>query len=118
MTIAVQPEKEAAFDLCVARAGLVPGNSNGRRPVYRGRPAGKGAFSVKVNGAAVEPVISKGYARIGRTWNKDDVVEVTMEMPVRRVRAPKVPADKGLVALERGPLVYAIEPVRRSLFGR
>jgi DUF1680 family protein len=110
VTIAVQPEKEAAFDLCVRVPAWCQGipTADDLYPV-EGLPE-KGAFSVKVNGAPVETVISKGYARIGRTWNKDDIVEVTMEMPVRRVRAPKVPADKGLVAIKRGPLVYAVEP--------
>ncbi|MGO9109933.1 MAG: beta-L-arabinofuranosidase domain-containing protein [Thermoguttaceae bacterium] len=110
VTISVQPEKEATFDLCVrvpAWCQRLP-TANDLYPL-EGLPE-KGAFSVKVDGAAVESVISRGYARIGRTWKKDDVVEVLMKMPPRRVRAPKVPADKGLVALKRGPLVYAIEP--------
>ena len=127
VTIAVQPETEAAFDLCLRVPAwcqkLSSQSGRGRAPCTHGRGEGnhddlypveglpeKGAFSVQVNGAAVEPVVSQGYARIGRTWNRGDIVEVTMEMPVRRVRAPKVPDDKGRVALERGPLVYAIEP--------
>jgi DUF1680 family protein len=110
VTVAVQPEKEAAFDLCVRVPAWCQGIQRADDLYTVECLPEKGAFSVKVNGTPVEPVISKGYARIGRTWNKGDVVEVTMDMPVRRVRAPKVPADKGLVALKRGPLVYAIEP--------
>jgi len=37
-----------------------------------------------------------------------------MDMPVRRVHAPKVPADKGLVALQRGPVVYSVETTQRT----
>ncbi len=111
VTITVQPEAAAAFDLCVRVPAWCQGHQTAS-DLYQvdGLPE-RGGFTVKVNGAAVEPVDSRGYARIGRTWNKGDVVEVLMQMPVRRVRAPKVPADQGLVALKRGPVVYAVEPV-------
>jgi hypothetical protein len=111
VTIAVQPETEAAFDLCVRVPAWCQG-PQAATDLYRvdGLPE-NGAFTVKINGAAVEPVLSRGYARIGRIWNRGDVVELRMQMPVRRVRAPRVPADRGLVALRRGPLVYALEPV-------
>ena len=42
VTIAVQPETQAAFDLCVRVPAWCQGCSNGRRPVSCGRPAGKG----------------------------------------------------------------------------
>ncbi|MFZ1937237.1 MAG: hypothetical protein WCB27_11130 [Thermoguttaceae bacterium] len=35
-----------------------------------------------------------------------------MDMPVRRVKAkPKVSADVGRVALQRGPIVYCVEGI-------
>jgi hypothetical protein len=110
VSIAVQPERAAAFDLCVRVPAWCQGiqTANDLYPV-EGLPE-KGAFKIKVNGVGVEPVMAKGYARISRTWKKNDVVEVAMEMPVRRVRASKVQADQGLVALKRGPVVYAFEP--------
>jgi len=65
---------------------------------------------VKVNGEPVSFQLDKGYASIGRTWNKGDVVDLTLPMPVRRVRSrAEVKADAGRVAIERGPLVYAAE---------
>ena len=67
-------------------------------------------FSVKVNGKAVkfEPV--KGYCVIVREWKSGDVVEVAMNMPVRRIQAhDKVEADKGRLAVERGPIVFCAE---------
>jgi DUF1680 family protein len=65
---------------------------------------------LKVNGAAVNPEMMRGYARIERTWTQGDAVELDLPMPVRRVEAdPRVKEDEGLVALERGPLVYCAE---------
>ena len=54
----------------------------------------------------------RGYARLHRQWKSGDVVELAMDMPVRRVKAhPKVEADVGRMALMRGPLVYCLEGV-------
>ncbi len=65
---------------------------------------------VKVNGKAVAMQLTKGYVTIDRTWKAGDTVELTLPMPVRRVIAnTQVAADKGRVALQRGPLVYTAE---------
>jgi len=49
---------------------------------------------------------------IDRTWSKGDAVVLEFEMAPRRLRAdPAVEADRGRVALARGPLVYAVEAV-------
>jgi DUF1680 family protein len=69
--------------------------------------------SVSIAGktVAIEPVL-KGYVRLTRTWKKGDVVELNLPMPVRRVLAnERVEADRGRVALQRGPLVYCVEAV-------
>jgi DUF1680 family protein len=93
VTIRVNPEQAAAFDLKVRFPGWC------RRP------------SLKVNGVAVVvPVMDRGYARLSRTWRKGDVVELRLPMPVERVKAhPLVQADIGRVALMRGPVVYCLE---------
>src|SRR5690606_5178751 len=47
-----------------------------------------------------------------REWKKGDKVTLTMDMPVRRVEAnPQVRYDKGLLAMERGPILYALESI-------
>ncbi|HET6250770.1 MAG TPA: beta-L-arabinofuranosidase domain-containing protein [Tepidisphaeraceae bacterium] len=109
--IAVDPEKEAAFDVCVR----VPEWCQAKQSpdslyMVEGLPESR-AFSLKVNGQPVELAMSRGYARISRTWKKGDIVSLAMQMPIRRVRAPKVSADAHRVALQRGPVVYAFEPV-------
>ena len=69
--------------------------------------------SLSVNGKAIgTETLDKGYVRIHRPWKKGDVVELDLPMPVRRVVAhEKVAADRGRVALQRGPVVYCVEAV-------
>ncbi len=53
--------------------------------------------------------VVRGYARIpgGATGG---TVEINFKMPIRRVYAhPAVAADRGRVALQRGPIVYCLE---------
>jgi DUF1680 family protein len=51
-----------------------------------------------------------GYAVISRTWQTGDTVELNLPMPIERVHAdPRVKANVGRVALQRGPVVYCIE---------
>ena len=68
-------------------------------------------ISVSVNGLAVNGVPGKdGYLTIGREWKVGDTVEVNLPMPVKRIRAhEKVEADRGRLAVERGPVVYCAE---------
>ena len=64
-----------------------------------------------VNGEHVpEPSTDRGYLVIGREWKGGDVVELNLPMPVQRIAAnPHVQADNGLLAIQRGPLVYCLE---------
>jgi len=54
--------------------------------------------------------VEKGYARIERQWKSGDTIQFNLPMPVRRVLAnEKVADDRGMVALERGPIVFCME---------
>lgn len=65
---------------------------------------------VTVNGQAVQYQIVDGYASVERKWRDGDVVGIELPMPVREVVAnEKVEADRGFVAIERGPIVYCFE---------
>lgn len=67
-------------------------------------------YSVKVNGQEVKSELEQGYFTIDRKWKKGDQVEVHFDMDVRTVRANnKVEADRGRIAIERGPIVYCAE---------
>ncbi len=67
---------------------------------------------LKLEGEPNSPPIGEdGFATIAaREWQAGDTVTLTLPMPVRRVIAKdKVEADRGRVALMRGPVVYCIE---------
>lgn len=86
------------------RGNVLPGDlyayADNQKPVYR----------VSVNGQTVESDVNNGYLSIARKWKKGDVVEVHFDMLPRIVKAnPKVEADRGRVAVERGPIVYCAE---------
>jgi hypothetical protein len=68
-------------------------------------------YSFIINGVTVPLLISKdGYVNIERKWKKGDEVIICFDMEPRVVRANnKVAADRGMVAIERGPLVYCAE---------
>lgn len=67
-------------------------------------------YTVKVNGQPVTATLEKGYFTIDRNWKKGDKVEVDFEMEPRVVVAnSKVEADRGRIAVERGPIVYCAE---------
>jgi uncharacterized protein len=66
--------------------------------------------TIKVNGVAFNYTMKDGYAVINRTWKKNDVVEMSLPMEVKRVLSnEKIKENLGLVSLQRGPLVYCAE---------
>ncbi|MDE6121281.1 MAG: glycoside hydrolase family 127 protein, partial [Muribaculaceae bacterium] len=68
------------------------------------------SYSVTVNGRKVESDLENGYFTISKKWKRGDRVDVHFDMPPRIVTASnKVAADRGRVAVERGPLVYCAE---------
>lgn len=109
--IAVEPEKPARFDLHVRIPAWCQGVS-AADDLYQvaGRPV-SGAARLRVNGQLIkQPEMVRGYARLRREWKRGDVVELTLDMPVRRVKAPpKVEADVDRVAFMRGPIVCCVE---------
>jgi hypothetical protein len=75
---------------------------------YADKPAAMPVL--KVNGKIVTMKVDKGYVSLTRRWKAGDVIQLNLPMEVRRVVAnEQVAADHGRVALQRGPLVYALE---------
>ena len=68
-------------------------------------------YAVKVNGREVAGDLTQdGYYTIERKWKKGDKIQIHFDMEPRTVRAnQKVAADRGMVSVERGPLVYCAE---------
>jgi DUF1680 family protein len=106
-----EPESEMEFELRVripgwARNEPVPSDLYTYADTFAGQP------ELRVNGAATQFEMDNGFAVIDRTWNRGDTVELDLPMTVRRVRAhPSVENDTGRLAIQRGPIVYAVEAI-------
>ncbi len=69
-------------------------------------------YTISVNGQPIDVKenIQNGYVSINRNWKKGDKVSVHFDMEPRTVKAHNnVEADRGRIAVERGPLVYCAE---------
>jgi DUF1680 family protein len=89
-----------------ASSNFVPGNLYS----YVNHPTAR--WQLKINGAELTPEIEKGFVSVERKWKKGDKVELILPMPVRFVHASdKIMADRGRVAVTRGPLVYCVEGI-------
>ncbi len=74
--------------------------------------AREAAWRLQINGKWADAPCENGYAVIRRAWKPGDKVALHLPMPVRRVRAhEKVEANRGRVAIQRGPIVYCAEGV-------
>ena len=75
-------------------------------------PAYARAVKLLVNGEETAADTSNGYCAIRRLWRDGDRVELSFDMPPRRIFAnPLVRDAAGQVALARGPIIYCIEGV-------
>lgn len=67
-------------------------------------------YSLMVNNEVVSAEVERGYLSVLRTWKSGDEILLEMDMPVRRIHAhPKVIANRGRIALQRGAIVYCLE---------
>jgi uncharacterized protein len=112
VAVQVAPAQPLRFALRIR----IPGWAQGE-PVpsdlyrYLESDSGEGP-NLAVNGEPVAISLEDGYAVIERTWQQGDEVELILPMAVRRVIAhPQVVDNQGMVAVERGPLVYCLEGV-------
>jgi len=106
VAILLHPETPRAFTVNVR----IP--DRGTSALYTPRPDLAGRFTIKVNGERQKPDLARGYLRLRRRWRPGDRIDLSLPMAVQRVYADeRVEADRGRVALQRGPLVYNIEDV-------
>jgi hypothetical protein len=91
----VSPKQEESFALAIRIPGWVK------------------EVNISLNGEKLgKDVMKNGYMYIQRVWQADDVVDLTMELPIRKIYAnTAVREDAGQVSIMRGPIVYAFEGV-------
>lgn len=111
VTVSVEPAAAAEATLKFrvpswARNVPMPGG------LYHYLPPAAAAPAISLNGEALDLAPADGYFTLTRRWEAGDKVELDFPMPVRKVAADeKVAEDRGKLALERGPLVYAVEEI-------
>lgn len=69
-------------------------------------------WSVSINGNNAVDIakLNNGYALLNCSWKSGDEIELCFDMPVEVIQSnPKVRANAGKVAMQRGPLVYCLE---------
>ena len=109
--ITVEPAKTSEFDLHIRLPAWCQGSSSDEDLYQTASRSLEDAVRLMVNGKVIENCeIVRGYATIHRRWKSGDLVQLTLHTPVRRIKAnSNVEADKGRIALMRGPLIYCFE---------
>jgi DUF1680 family protein len=81
--------------------------------LYRYLDDERPSVQVWVNGETVAANATVGYISLEKSnWKQGDRIEINFDMPVRKVVSHElVEANRGKMALERGPLVYCAEEV-------
>jgi DUF1680 family protein len=104
ISITINPKQSKKFTVHVR----VPGRTTSA--LYTPTPQVSGVKSLAVNGKIITPKIVNGYAVITRTWKTGDKIDMVLPMEVQRIQADAhIAADRGLVALRYGPLIYSVE---------
>lgn len=107
--IKVNPSTPQTFAMMLR----VPGWAKGEpvpTDLYKYVDGQQSGYTVSVNGKAITPELKRGYAVIEREWKPGDEISLNFDMPVRRTQAHEnVTHDKGLLSMERGPILYALE---------
>jgi DUF1680 family protein len=111
--LTVNPRHAAMFTVYVR----IPDRSTSK--LYREQPEVRGLTRMAVNGRAIAPKIERGYAAVTREWQAGDRIELELPMEAQRVAADeRVGADKGMVALRYGPLIYNVETADNGWIGQ
>jgi hypothetical protein len=106
VALTLHPANPAAFTMKIR----IPDRTES--DLYCAEPDLDGRFAVRVNGEAQSPKIEHGYISLRQTWKDGDRIELSLPMDVQRVTCDeRVVANRGRVALQRGPLVYSVEDV-------
>jgi DUF1680 family protein len=109
VSIRIDPERDESFTMRLRIPGwaqneVLPGDLYEFADKLGEKP------TLNLNGRPIELTTEHGYARIERKWAKGDTIQLRLPMPVRRVKANvHVQENQGMVALQRGPLVYCAE---------
>jgi len=111
VTLTVSPKKESEFSIKLripgwARNQVLPGD------LYSYATPASAKVVLTINGKPFQYKEDKGYISITRKWKKGEIITLNFPMEVKEVVTnAKVEGNIGKVALEYGPIVYAIEEI-------
>ena len=109
ISLTVDPDKTAAFAIKLRIPGWAQ-NKAATGDLYRFMDRLQEPVRILVNGKAVQFTIEKGYAVLNRKWSRGDKIVLELPLEARKVVAHEnVKDNEGRFALQRGPLVYALE---------
>ena len=109
VAITIDQNSAGPFDLKIRIPGWLQGHVV-PSDLYRYTDGKHLQYTVTVNGTAAGELTADGYHTINRKWKKGDKILIHFDMEPRTVRAnDHVEADRGMVCVERGPLVYCAE---------
>tara|TARA_R110002050_G_scaffold104052_6_gene213340 strand:- start:42829 stop:44799 length:1971 start_codon:yes stop_codon:yes gene_type:complete len=109
--LTINPEKESEFGVKLripgwVRNDVLPGD------LYSYLNTSTSKATIKINGEITPVKEENGYFKISRTWKLNDTIELNFPMEVKEViTSTEVEENKEKVALEYGPIVYAIEEI-------
>ena len=134
LPLVVGPTASGKSALAVALAGALDGEivSCDSMQVYRGMPVATAQpseaerqgiphhligfldpaepYSVARFCEDASAAVAEGYWRMKRNWRAGDKVELSLAIETElRFADPRVPADAGRAAIQRGPVVYCVE---------
>ena len=108
----VNPERSQRFDLKLRIPTWAQGQQFLPGNLYRYIDGDVPVWTVQINGQAAKPRLEAGFAIISRKWRKGDRITLRLPMPVKfNTARTEVEADRGSMALTRGPLVLCAEGV-------
>jgi DUF1680 family protein len=112
IAVKVHPEKSATFQMrfriptWAGSERFMPGK------LYSYVDGLKPQWHLTVNGKEFPSKMEKGFAVVEREWKAGDEVVLELPMPVRfNDCVEQVEANRGRIAVTRGPLVYAAEAI-------
>ena len=110
VAITLNPEKKRKFTVRIR----IPGRAESA--LYTAKPDVGNGFTVKVNDKTQSAKIENGYVAIRRQWTANDRIDLSLPMDVQRVYCDeRAEANRGRVAIQRGPIVYSVEDVDNDL---
>jgi hypothetical protein len=111
VSFVVTPSEAGAFALKLRRPGWL-GDGPFPSDLYRFTEPVGDEPAITVNGRPAPVRIEGGWMTVARSWSAGDRVQLSLPMPVRRVAPhPSITDTVGKLALQRGPIVYALEGV-------